>query len=359
MEPATGTYDVRTLRQLCWVHLENERSAAEGPAQTRIIQYAQNAISAVGVFMGAVVRSRRRDAPAARRPSRRADLLSMVDTQVPPRRLAEAYTAHVVAGILPAQRSYLLKRAFDLFITMAVLLITLPFYPLIMMIIRLDSAGPALFRQVRIGKDGRPFVAYKFRTMRHIPPEQANAAHLEIVTRWMAGTPLDTARARSEPSSALVDANTTSFESCAHDHAATNGPVAASQAHEQRAIVFALESPFKLTDDPRITRIGRILRKTSIDELPQFLNVLRGEMSVVGPRPPLLHEVERYNQRALARLRMLPGITGQWQVKGRGRVSFEQMVEMDLEYGESGSLWRDISTVVRTIPAVLKGSGAG
>jgi lipopolysaccharide/colanic/teichoic acid biosynthesis glycosyltransferase len=283
----------------------------------------------------------------------------MVDANVPPRRLAEACAAHVVAGILPAQRNYLLKRAFDLLITMAVLLMTLPFYPLIMAIIRLDSAGPALYRQVRIGKDGRPFVAYKFRTMHHIPPEQANAAHLEIVTKWMAGTPLDTARALPVPSSALVDANTTSHEDGTRDHVAMNGQVALSRTYEQQAIQFASASPFKLSDDPRITRIGRVLRKTSIDELPQFLNVLRGEMSVVGPRPPLLHEVERYNQRALARLRMLPGITGLWQVEGRGRVSFEQMVEMDLEYGESGSLWRDISIVFRTIPAVLKGSGAG
>jgi lipopolysaccharide/colanic/teichoic acid biosynthesis glycosyltransferase len=137
-----------------------------------------------------------------------------------------------------------------------------------------------------------------------------------------------------------------------------NGQVAHSWAVEQRAILVATASPFKLTDDPRVTRVGRVLRKTSIDELPQFFNVLLGEMSVVGPRPPLLHEVERYNQRALARLRMVPGITGQWQVEGRGRVSFEQMVEMDLEYGEAGSLWRDISLVFRTIPAVLRGSGA-
>jgi lipopolysaccharide/colanic/teichoic acid biosynthesis glycosyltransferase len=283
----------------------------------------------------------------------------MVDANMPPRRLAEAYTAHEAAGILPAQRNYLLKRAFDLFVTIAVLLITLPFYPLVMLIIRLDTPGPALYRQVRIGKDGRPFVAYKFRTMRHIPAEQANAVHLEIVTRWMAGTPLDTACALPEPAPALVDATITSHKHTTRDDETVNGPVEVSQAHKQQATVCELESPFKLTDDPRITRIGRILRKTSIDELPQFLNVLRGEMSVVGPRPPLPHEVERYNQRALARLRMTPGITGQWQVEGRGRVSFEQMVEMDIAYGEGGSLWRDISLVFRTIPAVLRGSGAG
>ncbi|HEX3271793.1 MAG TPA: sugar transferase, partial [Ktedonobacterales bacterium] len=118
-------------------------------------------------------------------------------------------------------------------------------------------------------------------------------------------------------------------------------------------------SPFKYTDDPRITRIGHILRKTSIDELPQFLNVLRGEMSVVGPRPALLCEVEQYNQQALARLQVLPGITGRWQVEGRGRVDFDGMVDLDLEYVGDSSLWRDITLVLRTIPAVLKGDGAG
>ena len=118
-------------------------------------------------------------------------------------------------------------------------------------------------------------------------------------------------------------------------------------------------SPFKRTDDPRITRVGHILRKTSIDELPQFLNVLRGDMSVVGPRPAIFHEVERYSQQALARLQVLPGITGRWQVEGRGRMNFNEMVELDLKYVGGSSLRRDITLVLRTIPAVLRCDGAG
>lgn len=309
--------------------------------------------------MGAVARSSRRGAPSAPRPRSPVDLLSAVDAESPQRRLAEVYTAHVAAGILPAQRNYLLKRAFDLIFTIVALLLTLPFYPLILLIIHLDSVGPALYRQVRIGKDGRPFVVYKFRTMRHIPPEQANAAHLEIFTRWAADTPLDASPASPEPSSAPVDAIITCSEVGILDNISSNGQGASSPTHRRRVSRPVVTSPFKFTDDPRITRVGRLLRKTSIDELPQFLNVLRGEMSIVGPRPPILHEAERYNQRALARLRVLPGITGQWQVNGRGRVSFERMVEMDLEYVGGSSLRRDVWLVLRTIPAVLRGSGAG
>src|SRR5262249_33202148 len=158
---------------------------------------------------------------------------------------------------------------------------------------------------------------------------QAAAAHREIVNKWMAGIPLDTPRALPEPSSARADDGITSRQADACEDA-PHGQVAVLQTLKQQAEPTTLAPRFKHTADPRITRIGRLLRKTSIDELPQFLNVLRGEMSVVGPRPPLLQEVERYNERALARLRMMPGITGQWQVEGRGRVSFEQMVEMDL-----------------------------
>jgi lipopolysaccharide/colanic/teichoic acid biosynthesis glycosyltransferase len=303
--------------------------------------------------MGAVARSGRRGVPSARR-----DLLYTVDAAAARRRLAEAHAAHVAAGVLPARRNYLLKRAFDLTVTIGALLITLPFYPLIILFIRLDSVGPALYRQVRIGKDGRPFVVYKFRTMRHIPPEQANAAHLEIFTKWSSGAPLRDAAAVPEPALPPLDVNITPRAGAAHD-APPCGDAAASAPSPQHARRSVFASPFKYTDDPRITRVGHMLRKTSIDELPQFLNVLRGEMSVVGPRPAILHEVERYNQQALARLQVLPGITGRWQVEGRGRVDFDGMVRLDLEYIGASTLWRDISLVLRTIPSVLRGDGAG
>jgi lipopolysaccharide/colanic/teichoic acid biosynthesis glycosyltransferase len=273
--------------------------------------------------------------------------------------LAEAHAAHVAAGVLPARRSYLLKRAFDLTFTIGALLITLPLYPLIILFIRLDSAGPALYRQVRVGKDGRPFVVYKFRTMRQISPEQAAAAHMEIFSKWASGAALGAPAAAPEPALAPVDANITCGAGGAHGDASLRRGPAASATSRQPAGARLVASPFKYTDDPRITRVGHMLRKTSIDELPQFLNVLRGEMSVVGPRPAILHEVERYNQQALARLQVLPGITGRWQVEGRGRVDFDGMVELDLEYVGASTLWRDITLVLRTIPAVLRGDGAG
>jgi lipopolysaccharide/colanic/teichoic acid biosynthesis glycosyltransferase len=280
-----------------------------------------------------------------------------VDSAAPRRWLAEAHAAHVAAGVLPARRNYLLKRAFDLTLTIGALLITLPFYPLIILFIRLDSAGPALYRQVRVGKDGRPFVVYKFRTMRQISPEEANAAHMEIFSKWSSGAVLG--GAAPEPALAPVDVNITCGAGEAHADASLSRATAASPTSRHQAGTRLVASPFKYTNDPRITRVGHMLRKTSIDELPQFLNVLRGEMSVVGPRPAILHEVERYNQQALARLQVLPGITGRWQVEGRGRVDFDGMVELDLEYVGGSTLWRDITLVLRTIPAVLRGDGAG
>ena len=304
--------------------------------------------------MGAVARS---GVPSARL-ARPIDLLHTVDAAAPQRRLAEAHAAHVAAGVLPARRNYLLKRAFDLTFTFGALLITLPFYPLIILIIRLDSAGPALYRQVRIGKDGRPFVAYKFRTMRHLPPEQANEAHMEIFTKWASGASLVAAAAAPMPARASVDGNSNARAGGAHD-VSPHAEAAASPTSPQQRRRRLVASPFKRTDDPRITRVGHILRKTSIDELPQFLNVLRGDMSVVGPRPAIFHEVERYSQQALARLQVLPGITGRWQVEGRGRMNFNEMVELDLKYVGGSSLRRDITLVLRTIPAVLRCDGAG
>ena len=114
----------------------------------------------------------------------------------------------------------------------------------------------------------------------------------------------------------------------------------------------------KVRDDPRVTKIGKFLRRTSLDELPQFLNVLRGEMSVVGARPPIPYEVEEYDLRHRKRLDMKPGITGLWQVSGRNRLTFEEMVQIDLFYIENWSLWLDLKIILLTLPAVLRGDGA-
>jgi lipopolysaccharide/colanic/teichoic acid biosynthesis glycosyltransferase len=299
---------------------------------------------------------------AERQPARdrraAVEMVCTVDADELQRRLAAAYPAHAAAGILPARRWYLLKRCLDLALATPALVLTLPFYPLIALVIRLGSPGPALFRQVRIGKGGRPFVVYKFRTMQHAPAEQARAAHLEIVAKWMAGTPLDPAVAPAATCGPAAGVGAAEVEVVTDSLALSRGDASRLRLVRRRQ-QFVVTSPYKHTRDPRVTRIGRVLRKLSIDELPQLINVVRGEMSLVGPRPPVPYEVERYSERTLARLRVLPGITGQWQVEGRGQVSFDEMVEMDLDYVLHGSLWRDVVLIARTIPAVLRCSGAG
>ncbi len=237
-----------------------------------------------------------------------------------------------------AQRSLVMKRVLDLLVAVPILLLTIPLYPLIMLAIRLDSRGPVLFRQVRIGKDGQPFTMYKFRTMHVANPDQADHMGHEIMRRWMAGARLDGGVAAVHPPAQLRESATPS------GHA---GGAARSQ------------SDYKLRNDPRVTRVGRWLRKSSLDELPQFWNVLRGDMSVVGPRPALEREVRGYSALDRVRLAVLPGITGVWQVEGRGRVSFRRMIEMDLDYVMDNSLQRDVVLILRTIPAVLSGQGAG
>lgn len=283
-------------------------------------------------------------------------LLNTVDVDLPIKRLDQALDAHSAAGILPRRRTYGMKRVFDFMFSGLALLFTFPFYPLIMLAIRIDSSGPALYRQVRIGKEGQAFIAFKFRTMRCIPSDDADTLHLKIVNNWMAGIPFHAAA----PSPRL--SSQSGMISHQADDLSASDTVQHSSSHtdhKRPARQRVVNATYKLENDPRITRVGRLLRKTSLDELPQFLNVLRGDMSIVGPRPPLPHEVDRYTVRALARLRVTPGVTGLWQVKGRGRVTFDEMVEMDLEYIATSSFWGDICLILRTIPAVISGHGAG
>jgi len=181
---------------------------------------------------------------------------------------------------------------------------------IVAVLIRLESEGPVFFRQKRVGLNGVEFNMYKFRSM-HVNAD--DLTHREAIKKYMNGATL-------------------------------NGKV------EQ-------DNPFKLEDDPRVTRIGRFLRKTSIDEMPQFINVLRGEMTLVGPRPPLHYEVEGYSPRDWIRLSGKPGLTGRWQVYGRSRVPFKTMVEMDLEYLEQQSLVEDLKLIVKTLPVMLQGRG--
>lgn len=194
-----------------------------------------------------------------------------------------------------------IKRGLDLLIILPALLLLLPIMLLLALIIRLDSPGPILFVQERIGRNGRPFAAFKFRTM--VADAEDLRPHLQELNE-------------------------------------ADGPL------------------FKIKNDPRRTRVGSRLRRFSLDELPQIFNVLRGEMSLVGPRPALPEEVAAYEPWHRKRLEVLPGLTGLWQISGRSDLSFAEMVLLDVYYVENWSPWLDLSILLRTIPKVLIGEGA-
>jgi exopolysaccharide biosynthesis polyprenyl glycosylphosphotransferase len=203
------------------------------------------------------------------------------------------------------------KRISDLVIAAVTLALLSPFWLLIALLIKFDSKGPVLYTQERVGMDGRIFLVYKFRTMRM---DADSEIHREYQRKFIAG------------------------------HAEAN--------------VGDEDSPaYKLRDDPRITRVGRILRRLSLDEVPQLFNVLRGDMSIVGPRPPIPYEVEAYELRHRKRLDMKPGLTGLWQVSGRNRLPFEEMVKLDLFYIENWSLLFDLKIIMRTVMVMLRGDG--
>ncbi|MGB8508898.1 MAG: sugar transferase [Pyrinomonadaceae bacterium] len=207
----------------------------------------------------------------------------------------------------------LVKRAFDLLIATSALAALSPAWLVISALVRFDSRGPVLYKQERVGMDGRVFLCYKFRTMR---ADADDAPHREHYLKNIAGD-------------------------------------AGANAGDDERPVYG-----KLPDDPRITRVGRRLRRTSLDELPQLLNVLRGDMSIVGPRPPIPYEVESYALWHRKRLDMKPGLTGLWQVSGRNRLSFDEMVRLDLFYIENWSLLLDLKIILRTLPVMLRGDDA-
>jgi exopolysaccharide biosynthesis polyprenyl glycosylphosphotransferase len=194
------------------------------------------------------------------------------------------------------------KRALDMLISATALLVLSPLFALIAFLVKRDG-GPALFRQQRIGKNGRPFDFYKFRSM-------------------------------------VVDAEV-------HRRA-----LLAKNQHGANGVTF------KIKNDPRITKLGRFLRRTSLDELPQIWNVLKGDMSLVGPRPALPSEVAIYSAEERARLAVTPGLTCLWQISGRAEIAFEDQVRLDLEYIAKRSVWFDLILIARTIPAILSGRGA-
>jgi lipopolysaccharide/colanic/teichoic acid biosynthesis glycosyltransferase len=206
----------------------------------------------------------------------------------------------------------LLKRFMDIAGSLAALIVCLPVFAAIFIAIKMTSKGPVLFRQVRLGQYGKKFTFLKFRSMYY---RNDHTIHEQYVKRLIAGG------GRSEQTVGRIQ--------------------------------------YKLTADPRITPLGKFLRKTSLDELPQFFNVLTGEMSLVGPRPPVTYEFASYDlwhkQRLLA---VKPGITGLWQVDGRSRMKFDDMVRLDIKYARSWSLWLDLKVLLQTPRAVLSGDGA-
>jgi exopolysaccharide biosynthesis polyprenyl glycosylphosphotransferase len=195
----------------------------------------------------------------------------------------------------------ILKRLLDIVVSVSALVLLSPVLVAIAIAVRLDSHGPIFYSSERIGKKARVFKCIKFRTMvRDADRRRAEIMHM----------------------------------------------------NERQGILF------KISDDPRITRIGRFLRKYSLDELPQFFNVLRGDMSVVGPRPPIASEVRQYNLSHLRRLDVTPGITGLWQVQARQDPSFDSYISLDVAYIENWSVWLDIKIILRTIGVVFAGTGS-
>ncbi len=206
------------------------------------------------------------------------------------------------------------KRLIDIAGSAFLLLITSPVLAAIALAIKLNSKGPVIFQQERFGRFGARFKCLKFRTMY---TNNDPKVHQEYVQRFIAG----------QSSSETIDP--------------------------------AKPTIYKITNDSRVTAVGRFLRKTSLDELPQFWNVLRGEMSLVGPRPPMDYEFEIYDLWHRRRvLELKPGVTGLWQVSGRSRICFDDMVRLDLRYSQSWSLWLDVRILIATPRAVISGEGA-
>jgi len=212
--------------------------------------------------------------------------------------------------------NYFLKRAFDILCSAILVAFLFPIMLLAGFAVLIFDGRGVLFRQERIGVHGRAFEMLKLRTMEN---RTADLVHREYVQHWI--------RDSQDPG---ADYDRTS---------ATDREV------------------FKLCDDPRITKIGKFLRRFSLDELPQLWNVLRGDMSLIGPRPALPYEVELYQEWHRRRLEGMPGITGLWQVSGRNRVSFDDMVRLDVKYLEDWSLTSDIRILLHTIPVLLRGEG--
>ena len=209
---------------------------------------------------------------------------------------------HIITTICVPKKHYLfIKRFLDIVLSVTAIIFLAPLFLFVAAAIKLDSKGSAIHTQLRVTKDGQVFKMYKFRSMCENADEYLKKLqHLNE----------------------------------------KNGPV------------------FKIINDPRVTRVGRIIRKTSIDELPQLLNIIKGEMTIVGPRPPLVTEVEQYTEHQKQRLNVKTGLTCYWQISGRSELTFDEWVKLDMKYIQERNLRTDINIIVKTIPAVLLGRGA-
>lgn len=211
----------------------------------------------------------------------------------------------ITGSLMAKKRKHLIydsiKRFFDVILSAFAIAVLLPLFFIVPIAVKLDSKGPAIYTQKRAGKGGRSFTMYKFRSMCQ-----------------------DADRLRKN----LQEQN-----EC-------DGPV------------------FKILRDPRVTGVGKFLRKTSLDELPQLFNIIKGDMSIVGPRPPMLDEVEQYTLNQMHRLDVKPGLTCYWQISGRSNIGFEKWVQLDMQYIKERSLWTDLKIILKTVPAVLLGKGA-
>ena len=234
-------------------------------------------------------------------PSLRKEMIRQISSSLNPKS-RHARKLKVAAWEATITFSYLLKRVLDLTVSFAAMILLLPVLTLTALFIWIENPGPVFYVQTRVGRNGRHFRFYKFRSM----IVNSDKLKQELL-------------ARNESSDGII---------------------------------------FKMKRDPRITRVGRVIRKFSIDELPQLFNVLKGDMSLVGPRPPLPNEVEKYTLEDRKRLHVIPGLTCLWQVSGRSDIPFTDQVKLDMEYIQSSSFLNDIILLLKTVPAVLTGRGA-
>lgn len=222
-----------------------------------------------------------------------------------------AYQGAAAVGERESRATAIACRALDLLVAGLLLVVLAPLLLVIVIAIVLDSPGRAIYRQERFGRGLKPFVVNKLRTMR---ADAGHDAHRAFVKSLITG---------------------------------------------EETSPYAQPGLFKLgSEDDRITRLGSFLRRSSLDELPQLWNVVRGEMSLVGPRPPVSYEIEHYPVTAFGRFAVKPGLTGLWQVSGRSQTTFEEMIQLDLEYARRRSLWLNLQILARTVPVVLRGKGA-